>query len=46
MVEESLWNSHGGTVIVEQLFWNSHCGTVMVKHLWWKAMVEKLFSKG
>ena len=31
MVEQSWWNSHGGTVIVEQSWWNGISGIVMVK---------------
>ena len=34
MVEQSWWNSHGGTVIVEQPWWNSHGGRVMVEQSW------------
>ena len=34
MVEQSWWNSDGGTVIVEQPWWNSHGGTVMVEQPW------------
>ena len=46
MVEQSWWNSRGGTIIVEQKRLKSHSGTVVEKQSWWKndgetVMVER-----
>ena len=35
MVEQSLWNSEGGTVMVAQSWWNSNGGPVMMEQLGW-----------